>query len=69
MHNHDKEITDIIIQNDKEKENEEKNIEVEHLSINFEMLIIAEKIRALEKGRDPSKLVFNDLYYSTLLIN
>lgn len=69
MHNHEKELTSLIIQKDQEKDNDEKNIEVEHMSINFEMLIIAEKIRATEQGDDLSKLVFNDLYYSTLLID
>ena len=60
-------MTNLIISKDTEKEHDEKNIEVEHMYINFEMLIIAEKLRAFEKGTSTSKLLFNHFYYSTLM--
>ena len=69
MHNHEKELTNMIIDHDNAKETDDKNIEVEHMSINFEMLIIAEKIRAIEQGNDPKKLTFDDLYFSNLMID
>ena len=69
LHNQEKEITNMIIDKDLKKDNVEKNIEVEHMAINFEMLIIAEKLRALDQGLSTDKLLFNDLFYACLLID
>ena len=69
IHNFENELTDLIFEKDSLKENEDKNIEVEHQYINFEMLIISEKIRAIEKGNSAHNLEFNDIYYSTLMID
>ena len=33
------------------------------------MLIISEKIRAIEEGKIAHNLEFNDIYYSTLMID
>lgn len=62
------ELAELIKERDSCKDNVEKNVEVEHQYINFEMLIIAEKIRAIEKDQDASKLLFNHLYFSSLMI-
>lgn len=50
-----------------QKKDAEKNIEVEHTFINFQPLIIGEKLRNVEDFKN-GKLKFNDLYYAHLMM-
>ena len=67
FHNFKQESVEKVISRDGKKSEEiEKNIEVEHHYVDFQVLQIGEKLRqqdAYAKG----KLKFNNLYYSRLL--
>lgn len=47
---------------------EEKNIEVEHSAIDFQRMIIGDKLRAIEEGDHPTKVVFNDKHLSDIFL-
>ena len=57
----------VIVANDKlKKANVEKNYEVEYSYMNFQNMIISEKIRKKEEF-SKGKLKFNSLYFATLI--
>lgn len=66
------EISEKIVKNDfdRKADPETKNYEVEYFYVDFQHLIIGEKIRAIanaKDGEDPEFESFDDLYYSRYL--
>ena len=67
FHDYENELVDKIIQRDQRKGKKvEKNIEVEHHYIDFQIMIIGEKIRQM-KQMESGRLKFDDLYFAKLM--
>ena len=68
FHNYKEELAQKIVQKDKEKITNSKNLIVNHTFVDFRDVIIGEKLRAIQKSKKALKLRFDDLYYATWMI-